>query len=486
MAINTNFEKELRGFERDRGIKRETMLSTIVDALQAAARKSPFCSGDVKVTIDPVTLAFKAEETLIVADTPQATGAAGSAYISLEEARKINPNVSLGEKIQRPIDPRAFGRISAQMAKQALVQGIHASERDIMQSKYADKVGRIVTVTVRQIYHKDSFCDLDSGGEAILKSRDRMKSDRFTNGDTIRAVIRHVGMEQDPRRVEDDGAGSLSRGSHSHAVRMVDESAGNPCVKLSRTDKLFLKALLFEQCSEIKDGTVEIISIARQPGIRSKVAVRSNDPKVDPIGACVGVRGSRIRPVISELNGEKIDIVPWSDDFETYVRKALLPAMVLSVDIDYHAHQITVFIDKNSLTPLIGKLGMNTRLASELLSDSTHTTWTISARELATADAEETEHAVSAAKFQRDFAAKVKELSDRLNLDSETVTTVIRHGYLSPEGIMEATLTDFVAEMGRELPDAKSEEVTSLREETARAVWAAAEAAMLAGSGTAQ
>ena len=120
------------------------------------------------------------------------------------------------------------------------------------------------------------------------------------------------------------------------------------------------------------------------------------------------------------------------------------------------------------------------------MSDSTHTTWTISARELATADAEETEHAVSAAKFQRDFAAKVKELSGRLNLDSETVTTVIRHGYLSPEGIMEATLTDFVAEMGRELPDAKSEEVTSLREETARAVWAAAEAAMLAGSGTAQ
>ena len=476
MGVNTDLEKELRGFERDRGIKREDMLANIVDALQAAAKKSPFCSGDVSITINPATLAIRAVERLIVDST-----AHGSAYISLEAARAIKPDAKIGDTIERPIDRRVFGRISAQMAKQALVQGIHASEREIMQKKYADKVGRIVTVTVRQIYHKDAFCDLEGGGEAILKSRDRMKNDRFTVGETIRAVIRFVGMEQDARRMDDEEAAAQGVRGERPRTKMVDESAGNPCVKLSRTDKLFVKALFLEQSAEMKDGTVEIVSIARQPGVRTKVAVRSNDPKVDAIGACVGVRGSRIHPIISELNGEKIDIVSWNENIAEFARAALSPARVVSVEVNPDTRQITALIDKDSLTPVIGKLGVNTRLASELVSTATGITWTISARELSSTVNAAAANEARQEKFRRELAAKIQTLSEQLGVDLETAETISQHGFLTPEGIVEVTLSDFITEMASDQTD-EGQPQTTLTEEAARAVWAAAEAVLLGGT----
>ena len=199
--MNNELDTILRTLERDRGIGREAMLATIANALQAAAKKSLLTSNDVRVEIDPRTLEIRAWERRLVDDA-----VLGTAYVSLADARRIKPDAQIGDTIETPVSPRIFGRIAAQTAKQAIIQGIHDSERDIMERKYADQVGKIVSATVRQIVRKDVICDVNGGGEAILKGRDRLKSDRLNPGDEIRAVIRFVGMEQDPRRVEEGEA----------------------------------------------------------------------------------------------------------------------------------------------------------------------------------------------------------------------------------------------------------------------------------------
>ena len=263
--MNNELDTILRTLERDRGIGRQAMLATIASALQAAAKKSLLTSNDVRVEIDPATLEIKAWERRLVDDS-----VLGTAYISLADARRFKPDAQIGDTIETPVSPRVFGRIAAQTAKQAIIQGIHDSERDIMERKYADQVGKIVSATVRQIVRKDVICDVNGGGEAILKGRDRLKSDHFQPTESFRAVIRHVGMEQDPRRLDDgesaDGATVVSNGRQR--VKLVDEPANNPCVKLSRTDKLFVRALFAEQSTEIEDGSVEIVEIARRGSAR--------------------------------------------------------------------------------------------------------------------------------------------------------------------------------------------------------------------------
>ena len=329
--MNNDFDTVLKTLERDRGISRADMLATIANALQTAAKKSLGTSGDVRVEIDPRTLSITAWERRVVDD-----GAIGTGYITLADARRVNPDAQIGDTVETEVNPRVFGRIAAQTAKQAIVQGMHESERDIMQRRYAGRVGEIVTAVVLRTNRKDIICDIQGGGEAILKGRDRMKSDRFNVGESFRAVIRFVGMEQDPRRLDDgesaDGATVVMHGRQR--VKLIDEPANNPCVKLSRTDPLFVRALFAEQSSEIKEGSVEIVEIARQPGVRTKLAVRSRNKQIDPVGACVGGRGSRIRQVINELNGEKIDIVQWNADVAKFAVAALQPAMVRNVDVD--------------------------------------------------------------------------------------------------------------------------------------------------------
>ena len=467
--MNNELDTILRTLERDRGVGREAMLATIANALQAAARKSLLTSDDVRVEIDPRSLEIKAWERRIVDD-----GVRGTSYVSLAEARRFKPDAQTGDTIETPVSPRVFGRIAAQTAKQAILQGIHDSERDVMERKYADQVGKIVNATVRQIVRKDVLCDLHGGGDAILKGRDRLKSDRLNPGDQVRAVIRFVGMEQDPRRVEEGETadGTVLLPGHRR-VKYIDEPANNPCVKLSRTDPEFVKALFREQSSEIKDGVVEIVAIARQPGVRTKLAVRSNDKKVDPVGACVGVRGSRIKPVINELNLEKLDVIEWDPNVEKFAKAALAPAAVQRISVDAEAHQITAWVQAGGLTPAIGKGGVNTKLAAELVG------WGISVRELGADGETDEDRAAKQAQFRREFEAKVEALAATLGSSPEVAQAIAARGYLTVEGIISAMRDEFVANMGSEQTDADGVPVPTLDEESARAVWETAEEIVL-------
>lgn len=458
--MNNELDTILRMLEKERGISRSQMLKTIEDALAAAAKKSYLTSDDVHVVVDPRTLAIRAFERRTVDDSVH-----GTAYISLEAARKVNPDAQIGDTVETPVDPRVFGRIAAQTAKQAILQGIHNNERDIMQKRYENQVGKVVYATVRQISHRDVICDLREGGEAILKSRDRMKSDRFQPMDEFRAVIRCVGPEKDPRRSDDEAGFGRSR-----AMKLVDEPANNPCVKLSRTDKSFLKALFVEQSAEIKDGDVEIVAISRQPGVRSKIAVRSQKKNIDPIGACVGQRGSRIRPIINELGGEKIDIVAWSDDIETFAVSALSPAEIRRIEADREARTIVAYVDKGGLTPAIGKGGINTRLAAELVG------WDISVRELTEDGETEDQKRIREEQFLKDYNDKVAALAATVGISVEAASIVANHGFLTPEGIIELLRADFCAELTNAGPDG---DLPTLSAEEAQTVWDTAEELIL-------
>ena len=467
--MNNELDTILRTLERDRGIGREAMLATIANALQAAAKKSLLTSNDVRVEIDPRTLEIRAWERRLVDDA-----VLGTAYVSLADARRIKPDAQIGDTIETPVSPRIFGRIAAQTAKQAIIQGIHDSERDIMERKYADQVGKIVSATVRQIVRKDVICDVNGGGEAILKGRDRLKSDRLNPGDEIRAVIRFVGMEQDPRRVEEGEAadGTVLLPGHRR-VKYIDEPANNPCVKLSRTDPSFVVALFREQSTEIKDGVVEVVSIARQAGIRTKLAVRSNDKKVDPVGACVGVRGSRIKPVINELNGEKLDVVEWDADMAKFAKAALAPAAVQRVSLDPEARLVTAYVEHGGLTPAIGKGGVNTKLAAELIG------WNVSVKELGEDGETEEDRAAKLERFRRDFENKVAALAETLGSSAEVANAIAVRGYLTVEGIISSMRDEFVANMGRDAEDSAGNAVPTLDPESARAVWETAEEIVL-------
>jgi len=464
IAMNNELDTILKTLERERGISRDVMLATIAGALQTAAKKSLGTSGDVRVEIDPHSLAIRAFERRVVDD-----GALGTGYITLADARRVNPEAQVGDTVETEVNPRIFGRIAAQTAKQVILQGMHESEREIMQRRYAGRVGEIVTATVRHTNHKDTLCDIQSGGEAILKGRDRLKSDRFNMGESFRAVIRFVGMEQDPRRLDDgesaDGAPVVQNGRHR--IKLIDEPVNNPCVKLSRTDKLFVRALFAEQSSEIKEGSVEIVEIARQPGVRTKVAVRTRNKQIDPVGACVGGRGARIRQVINELNGEKIDIVQWNPDIAKFAIAALQPALVKSVDVDEAAHHVTAYVESGALTPAIGKGGINSKLAAELIG------WSVTVKELT--DEGETEEQIAARNeaFRRNLEGQIAALADSLGIPQERAAAVAAHGFLTPDGIIETTLPEFVAQLGK--AEEGDEELPVVDAGDARAVWIAAE-----------
>ena len=470
MAID--LDPILKTLQRERGIGREALLGIIANAIQSAARKSLNTSGDVRVEVDPSTLEIKAWQRRVVDDTVK-----GTAYIPLAEARRVNPDARIGDTVETPFDPRILGRIAALAAKQALTQGMHDSERDILQKRYAASVGQIVRARVTRTSHKDVLCTiLNTGGEAILKGRDRMKTDRLQMDDEFRAVIRHVGMEQDQRRMEDDEPGDgTERYVNRRRVKMIDEPANNPIVKLSRTDETFVRALFAEQSTEINDGVIEIVSIARQPGVRTKMSVRSRDPKVDPVGACVGVRGSRIRPIIQELNGEKIDIIEWEPDIGKFAIAALAPASVKKVAVDAASHSITAYVENGGLTPAIGKNGVNTRLAAELVSTA-HERWSISLRELDVNGNTAEEKVAKKERFLVMLEERIAELRTTLSLDDATARVVAGRGFLTPDGIMALTPADFAAAMSEPREDAEGAPLPGLEPEVAEAVWETAEA----------
>ena len=317
---------------REKSIDREIVLAAMADAIQKAARSRYGSESNIKADINPKTGEIKLQRLLEVVEHAQDY----SREIPLLLARDRNPDAQIGDFIADPLPPMDFGRIAAQSAKQVIVQKVREAERDRQFEEYKDRIGEIINGTVKRVEYGNVIVDLGRG-EGIIRRDEMIPRESFRPGDRVRAYVYDVRREQ--------------RG---------------PQIFLSRTHPQFMVKLFTMEVPEIYDGIIEIRSVARDPGSRAKIAVISNDSSIDPVGACVGMRGSRVQAVVSELQGEKIDIIPWSQDPATFIVNALQPAEVAKVVLDEDAERIEVVVPDEQLSLAIGRRGQNVRLASQL------------------------------------------------------------------------------------------------------------------------
>lgn len=317
---------------REKGIDREVVLVAMEEAVQRAARSRYGAENEVRAQIDRKTGEIKLNRLLEVVETVEAQ----ATQIGLKEANKRNEDAVIGDFILEPLPPIDFGRIATQTAKQVIVQKVREAERERQYEEYKDRVGEVVHGTVKRVEYGNVIVDLGRG-EAIARRDELLPRESFRPQDRIRALIVNVNREQ--------------RG---------------PQIFLSRSHPEFMSKLFAQEVPEIYDGIIEIRSVARDPGSRAKIAVLSNEGSIDPVGACVGMRGSRVQAVVNELQGEKIDIIQWSHDPATFIVNGLAPADVVKVVLDEDVERIEVVVPDDQLSLAIGRRGQNVRLASQL------------------------------------------------------------------------------------------------------------------------
>ncbi|MBI0163570.1 transcription termination/antitermination protein NusA [Bartonella sp. M0283] len=388
MAISANRLELLQiadAVAREKSIDREIVISAMADAIQKAARSRYGQETNIRADINSKTGEIKLQRLLEVVDTVDDY----ATQISLEDAKKRKPDAEIGDFLSDPLPPMEFGRIAAQSAKQVIVQKVREAERDHQYEEYKDKVGEIVSGTVKRVEYGNVIVDLGRG-EAIVRRDELIPRESFRYGDRIRAYVYDVRREQ--------------RG---------------PQIFLSRTHPQFMAKLFTMEVPEIYDGIIEIKSVARDPGSRAKIAVVSRDGSIDPVGACVGMRGSRVQAVVNELQGEKIDIIPWSPDAATFIVNALQPAEVAKVVLDEDAERIEVVVPDDQLSLAIGRRGQNVRLASQL------TGWDI---DILT-EQEESENR------QKEFAKRSKLFMEALDVDEMVAQVLASEGFASIEEI---------------------------------------------------
>jgi N utilization substance protein A len=317
---------------REKSIDREIVLAAMADAIQKAARSRYGTESNIKADINPKTGEMKLQRLLEVVEHAEDY----SREIPLLLARDRNPDAQIGDFIADPLPPMDFGRIAAQSAKQVIVQKVHEAERDRQFDEYKDRIGEIINGTVKRVEYGNVIVDLGRG-EGIIRRDEMIPRENMRYGDRVRAYVYDVRREQ--------------RG---------------PQIFLSRTHPQFMVKLFTMEVPEIYDGIIQIKSVARDPGSRAKIAVISNDSSIDPVGACVGMRGSRVQAVVGELQGEKIDIIPWSQEPASFIVNALQPAEVAKVVLDEESERIEVVVPDEQLSLAIGRRGQNVRLASQL------------------------------------------------------------------------------------------------------------------------
>ncbi len=403
--------------ERDRGVSRELIIQAIESALEAAARRSLGITSELRVTIDRKKLAVKAFQTLTVSDDDT-----GGDLISLRKAREIKPDAVPGEEIEVELPPAQIGRIGVQNARQMIMQKIRQAERENAFQEYKDRIGDVVSGTVRQVSRRDLLIDIGKV-EALLPARERIPREEFEIGDTLRAY-----------------------------VYKVQPNATGSSVILSRACPEFVKALFRIEVSEIADGIVEVMGVARDPGTRAKIAVRSHDEKVDPVGACVGLRGARVRNIVRELNGERVDIIRWHDEIRQFTTQALSPARLASVTVVSEEERLLrVLVDPDQLSLAIGRQGQNVRLTSKLLG------WKV---DIQRTDVEES--------FEVRVARAVDALATIEGIERDEAEILVANGFLTAEGILA-------------VDTAYLQEATELSTEAAERIWQAAAALDPAG-----
>ena len=323
----------LEYMEKEKGIGRADMISAIVNAIKSAALKGVNSGQDIKIEINPKNGQLHAWTLLKVVDSVSNP----RAEIHVEKAQVLKPGAQLGEILEKEIDPSTLGRIAAQTARQAVMQKLRQFEKDRIYDDFKDMVGNIVTGTVRRKERNDIFIDLGKA-EAVLSGKEQVPGEEYQPGDRIRCLL--LAIESTPR---------------------------GPELMLTRASPKFVRRLFEVEVAEIADGTVKIEAFAREPGYRTKIAVTSTDPKVDPVGACVGARGARVKTIVRELNGEKIDIINYFADPKQMVIEALKPAAPREIILDEKTHRILLKVATEDLAIAIGRKGQNARLTSRLI-----------------------------------------------------------------------------------------------------------------------
>ncbi len=323
----------LEYMEKEKGIPRADMIATIANALKTAAQKGVNSGQELRIDINPKNGQLHAWSVLKVVDSVSNP----KTEIHVEKAQTVKPGAQIGEVLEKEIDPSSLGRIAAQTARQAVMQRLRQFEKDRIYDDFKDQVGNIVTGTVRRRERNDLFVDLGKA-EAVMPGKEQVPGEEYQPGERIRCLLLEI--ESTPR---------------------------GPEIILSRASPKFVRRLFELEVTEVADGTVKIEAFAREPGYRTKIAVTSTDPKVDPVGACVGARGARVKTIVRELGGEKIDIIKYFADPREMIIEALKPAVPREIILDDKTHRILLKVATDDLAVAIGRKGQNARLTSRLI-----------------------------------------------------------------------------------------------------------------------
>jgi transcription termination/antitermination protein NusA len=374
-------------YEREKGINRHKLVEAISGALLTASRKSVGPARELRVDIDPAKGNIRLMAKLLVVESVTQP----YEELNLATAQRIKAGAQIGDEVDVEVTPKGFGRIAAQTAKQAMMQRIRQEEKSMMYDEFKDRAGDIVVGTVRRFDKSDVIVDIGKF-EAVMPKKERVATEEYNIGEKVRAY-----------------------------VVAVENGVRGPEIILSRSHPNFVRRLFEHEVTELNDHTVQIRSIAREAGYRTKIAVYSPDPKVDPVGACVGHRGARVKNIVRELNNEKVDIIRWSDDIKEFLKDALKPATIADdkIIIDPNNKRIHVRVPEEELAKAIGRNGQNVRLTNRLMG------WDVQV------DKDASDHE----KFELKVKTAVAALTKQLEIDPEIAQTLVEGGLPTLEAV---------------------------------------------------
>jgi N utilization substance protein A len=393
--MNNELLTILEYLEQERGISREVLVQAVESALLSASRKSIHPASELKVKVDPKTGDIKAWAHLTVVDSFP-----NNDQLILARAQEKYPDIKVGDELDWEVTPKNFGRIAAQTAKQAIMQQLRRAEKENVKAEFAEQTGKIINGVVRRFESGNIIIDFQKA-EGILSSKEKIYGEQYMAGDHINALLIDV-----------------------------DTNTSGPSLIVSRTHPDFVRQLFEREVSEIHDGIVEIIRVAREAGSRSKISVKSNADRVDPVGACVGMRGTRVKNVTTELGGERIDIIPFDNDIKQYAINALQPAKVKSVEVNEAGNELIVYVTPDQSRLAFGKKAQNVRLSSKLIG------WNINIQIIEPKKEESMEDKIRKAAIA---------LAEHAGIAEDTAFTLVSNGYVSLEGIISAGQDEILA-----------------------------------------
>lgn len=391
--MNNELLAVLDYLERDRGIDRDVLTKVIEEALISAAKRAIGPANDLRVNLDPKTGDIQAIAKLEVVqhlDYPEK-------QIALADARMKVAEAKIGDLIDWEVTPKNFGRIVAQTAKQGIMQRLRQAEKGRIREEFADQIGQVLYGAVTRFERGEVIINFGRA-DGVLRPHDRVPKEDYQVGDHVSCVLTEVNMNRT-----------------------------GPILIVSRSSPDLVRGLFQREVAEISEGIVEIKAVAREPGFRSKIAVYSKEQNVDPVGACVGIRGSRVKTIVRELNGEKVDIVRWDANVSTFVANALQPAAIKSMEIDEQLHKVRILVDSEQLSLAIGKRGQNARLTAKL------TGWAVDIRQ--SEDSKEVD-------FQGKVRQAIAQLATLPGITTEIAEKLVNNGFLSVDGLRAADVAD--------------------------------------------